>query len=135
MSRTRYPVAVALLFLSGCHAWRHVAKPGASGTLEGNLDIVRVTRTVACATETPTRECVPGRSTITLYAPRVEADSLIGRHNSDRGERVAVHVLDIVSIESQKIDPVRTVVAGLGTAALILLIAIIAWFISLPSDY
>jgi hypothetical protein len=124
MTRTRYPIIVALLFLSGCQGWRQVAKPSAGGSLEGNPDIVRVTRTAGCGA-TPTLECVASRGTVTLYNPRVQGDSLIGYYDRNQRERVAMHVRDVVSVESRKTDTARTAGAALGTGALIALAAVV----------
>jgi hypothetical protein len=83
MTRAHYSLIVALLCLSGCQGWHQVARPSAGGSLEGNPDIVRVTRTVGCGA-TPTRECVASHGTVTLYNPRVKGDSLIGYYDSNQ---------------------------------------------------
>ena len=121
MTRTRYSLIVGLLCLSGCQGWHQVARPSAGGSLEGNPEVVRVTRTVGCG-PTPTRECVANRGTVTLYNPRVQGDSLVGFYDSNQRERVAMHVRDVVSVESRKIDAGRTAV---GTGKLIALAGVL----------
>ncbi len=134
MTRTRYPLILALLFLSGCQGWHQVARPSAGGSLEGNPDIVRVTRTVGCGA-TPTRGCLASRGTVTLYNPRVQGDSLIGYYDSDQRERVAMHIRDVVSVESRKVDAARTAGAALGTGALIGLVALVGVIALLAGAY
>ncbi len=134
MTRTHYSLIVALLCLSGCQGWHQVARPSAGGSLEGNPDVVRVTRTVGCGA-TPTRECVASHGTVTLYNPRVLGDSLIGYYDSNQRERAAIHVRDVVSVESRKVDAARTAGAALGTVAFIGLAAVLAVLAMLASVY
>lgn len=93
-----------------------------------------MTRTVGCGA-TPTLECVASRGTVTLYNPRVQGDSLIGYYDRDQRERVAMHVRDVVSVESRKVDAARTAGAALGTGALIGLAAVLAVLALLSSTY
>ncbi len=83
-----------------------------------------MTRTVGCG-PTPTRECVANRGTVTLYNPRVQGDSLVGFYDSNQRERVAMHVRDVVSVESRKIDAGRTAGVALDAGKLIALAAVV----------
>ena len=121
--------AIAVAGVTACQGWHQVARPAPGGTLEGNPEVVRVTRTMGCG-PTPSRSCMESRGTITLYAPRIQGDSLIGYYDRESRERVAVAVSDITNVESQKVDKLRTtgaVVGGtgilLGALAVLLLIA------------
>lgn len=135
MTRTRYPLTIALVCVSSCHGWHQVAKPGAGGSLEGNPEIARVTRTGGCGA-TPTPECVASRDAVTLYNPKVQGDSLIGYYDRNQRERVAMHVRDVVSVESRKIDAARTAGAALGIGALIALawVAVLIALLGGPSS-
>lgn len=80
--------------------------------------MVRVNRTFNCG-PTPTPECVAQRATVTLHNPRVQADSLVGYYDAANNERVAMHMRDVVSIESRGVDAERTAGAVLGVGALL----------------
>lgn len=109
---------VLLVGLGACQAWHPVTKPSAEGALPGAPELVRVTRTYNCS-ETPTQEFMARRSTVTLYSPRVQGDSLVGYFDAANNERTAMHLRDVVGIESKGVDAYRTVGATLGIGALI----------------
>lgn len=116
--RTRnLTLALGLAGLTACQGWHQVARPTPGGNLEGNPEVVRVTRTQGCG-PTPTRECMANRGTITLYGPRMQGDSLIGYFDRDNRERVAIAVSDITNVETQQVDKLRTTGAVLGGAVM-----------------
>ena len=74
--RTRNLSLVFMLAgLTACQGWKQVARPTPGGNLQGNPEVVRVTRTQGCG-PTPSRECIANRGTVTLYGPRIQSDSL-----------------------------------------------------------
>jgi len=136
MTRTRYySLTIALLCVPSCHEWHQVARPGVSGSLEGNPEIARVTRTVGCG-PTPTPDCVGSRDTVTLYNPRVQGDSLIGFYDRNQRKRVAMHVRGVINVESRKTNVARTAGLALGIGALIALayLAVILVLLGQASD-
>jgi hypothetical protein len=135
MTRTRYLLTIALLCVPSCHEWHQVARPGASGSLEGNPEIARVTRTVGCGA-TPNPDCVGSRDTLTLYNPKVQGDSLMGYYDRNQRTRVAMHVRDVINVESRKINAARTAGLALGTGAFIALVylAVILVLLGQASD-
>lgn len=118
MIRIRCSLLVAILCLPGCLSWHRADAPLAGGSLEGNPKIVQVTRTSGCGA-TPSAECISARSSMTLYSPRVDGDSLVGRVESNEPQRVAMHVRDIVSVKSGKVNRMRTAGLVLGTGAVL----------------
>lgn len=126
---------IALAGATACQGWQQVPRPTAGATgLQGNPEIVRVTRTQGCG-PTPSRECMSNRGTVTLYAPRIQGDSLIGYFDRDNRERTAIPLVDITNVESRKVDKLRTTGAVLGGAAVtvgvITVLAVIALFAAL----
>lgn len=109
-------LAIVLLGLSACQGWHQLPRPTAGATgIEGNPEVVRVTRTQGCG-PTPSRECISNRGTVTLYAPRIQHDSLIGYFDPDKRERVAIALADVTNVEAKKVDKLRTTGAVVGGA-------------------
>ena len=106
-------LAFVLAGVTACQGWQPVARPTPGGNLEGNPQVVRVTRTQGCG-PTPSRECMANRGTVTLYGPRIQGDSLIGYFDRENRERAAIAVSDITNVEAQKVDKVRTTGAVVG---------------------
>lgn len=112
-------LAGSIAALGACQGWQAAPTPAPGGSLEGNPEVVRVTRTIGCG-PTPSRSCVASRGTITLYNPRIQGDSLIGYYDKENRERVAVSVSDITNVEAQKVDKLRTTGAVLGGTGILL---------------
>jgi hypothetical protein len=115
---------------TACQGWQQVQRPTANGTLEGNPEIVRVTKTMGCG-PTPSRSCMENRGTITLHNPRVQGDSLIGYYDAAHRERVAIAVSDITDVEAKKVDKLRTTGAVLGGAVVTYAVITVAVLIAL----
>ncbi|MFL5527757.1 MAG: hypothetical protein ACJ791_00195 [Gemmatimonadaceae bacterium] len=121
---SRSYVLLAATATLGCHAWTAVTKPSADGSLPGNPRSVRVTRSVGCG-DKPATDCVAKQTTLVLHSPRVAADSLIGYYDEANRKRVAIHVREVISIESRSVDPYRTTGVILGVGALLAIGAVI----------
>ena len=83
-----------------------------------------MSRTLGCG-DTPSGDCIATRGTVLLHHPRVERASLIGYHDAADQERAAIHIRDVVGIESRAVDPYRTVGVGLDIGAVIAIGAVI----------
>ena len=134
MSEMRRLFPAILIAAFGCQAWHPVQRPTTGGSLPDNPEVVRVTRTFDCG-PTPSRECVASRGTVTLHNPRIQGDSLIGYYDRGNYERAAMHMRDVVSIESREVDPARTVGAALGVGALVGIGVVIALIALLAGSY
>jgi hypothetical protein len=122
----------ALAGVAGCQGWRPLAKPVPNGTLEGSPEMVRVTRTFGCG-ENPSRDCVSSRGQVTLFNPRVQGDSLIGYYDRANRERVAMHIKEVVAVDTRQIDPARTAGAAIGGGLILGAIALLAALILVAS--
>lgn len=127
-------VLTVTMVASGCQAWHPVARPTADGPLPGDPQTVKVTRTSNCG-EKPTLQCAATRGTVVLHNPRIAGDSLIGYYDVANRERVAMHVRDVVSIESRGVDPLRTTGAALGVGAIIVAGGIVVLLLLLAGSY
>lgn len=118
MRRNSLLLAVLAVTATACQGWHTLATPARGGSLEGNPELVRVTRTMGCGPH-PTRSCVAATGTVTLYNPRIEGDSLIGYYDSAQRERAAIAVSDITNVEARKVDKTRTAGAAIGSGLLL----------------
>jgi len=123
-------LAVILAGLTACQGWKQVARPAPGGNLEGNPEVVRVTRTQGCG-PTPSRECMSNRGTVTLYGPRIQGDSLIAYFDRDSRERVAIALTDVVNVESKSVDKLKTTGAVLGGAVATTAVVTVVLFLAL----
>jgi hypothetical protein len=101
--------AVTVL-LTGCHTTHQLTIPQPGGRLEGNPEVVSVTRR--------------DRSMFTLYRPAMEGDSLVGYLDRPRGDtpptsRVALHIDDVRDISTREVDATKTTGLALGTGVII----------------
>lgn len=123
-------LVIAMFGASACQGWHQVQRPAANGTLQGNPEIVRVTKTMGCG-PSPSRSCMENRGTITLHNPRIQGDSLIGYYDAANRERVAVAINDITAVEAKKVDKLRTTGAVLGGAVATYAVLTVAVLIAL----
>ena len=104
--------------LVACQGWHPIARPVPNGTLEGSPEMVRVTRTSGCGA-TPSRDCTSSRGQVTVFNPRIQGDSLIGYYDKANRERVAMHVREVVAVETRAVDAKRTAGVAAGGGLLI----------------
>lgn len=132
-----FTLALVAVSATGCQGWRQLPRPTAGGSLAGNPEVVRVTRTQNCG-PTPSRECISRQGSVTLYNPRVQGDSLVGYYDSNQRERVSMHVRDVVSVESREVSKGRTMGVAIGSGVVIGLIVaaatVVAVFAALGSN-
>jgi hypothetical protein len=121
-------LATLLAALLACHSTRQIAVPQSNGQLQGNPQVVNVSR--------------QDRSVLTVYQPEVKGDSLIGwldkpSATAPSTQRVALSLTEIRDISATKVDAARTTGAALGGGLVLVgilgLIAIAAFLGSIGS--
>jgi hypothetical protein len=101
----RAVIAMILAGLMACHSTRQIAVPQPNGQLEGNPQVVDVTR--------------QDRSVLTVYQPQVKGDSLTGwldkpSASPASNQRVALNLTEIRNISARQVDAAKTTGAALG---------------------
>ena len=133
MKTRRHVILLVMMLTSGCQGWHPVARPTADGPLPGDPQTVKITRTSNCGAR-PTLECAAARGTVVLHNARIAGDSLIGYYDVANRERVAMHIRDVISIESRGVDPLRTTGAALGVGAILAIGVVIGLLVLVASS-
>jgi hypothetical protein len=102
--------ALFVLLISACHSTRQLTIPRTGEKLEGNPEVVSVTRR--------------DRSVFTLYRPSMQGDSLVGyldRPKTDNPptSRVAIHIDEVRDLSTRQVDATKTTGLALGTGVVI----------------
>jgi len=96
-------LALPLLGLGGCKAWRVETAPPAQVLAEQHPEVIRVTR-------------VSDTARVIMHAPRIEGDSLRGLPTELSINDVAVAVSDVASVAIRRTSLGKTMLAVLGIA-------------------